>query len=157
MTQENKELLLKDLCARIPYMVKGDATGMIQYILNVPIDREPEVLTNIDINTNTYGVSRQRGIPLYNRKGEINFRPYLFPMSSMTDEQWRELFATAGYEVREEDCGRHTEMYYYQLVGHENEVYPNSDAIDWLNKNHFDYRGLIEKGLALDATGLNIY
>ena len=30
-------------------------------------------------------------------------------------------------------------------------------VIDWCNKNHFDYRGLIPKGLAIDATGLNIY
>ena len=43
------------------------------------------------------------------------------------------------------------------MVGHEHNLYPNSDAIDWLNKNHFDYRGLIEKGLAIDATGKNIY
>ena len=35
--------------------------------------------------------------------------------------------------------------------------YIDLDALDWLNKNHFDYRGLIEKGLAIDATGLNIY
>lgn len=43
------------------------------------------------------------------------------------------------------------------MVGHEDTMYPNSDAIDWLNKNHFDYRCLIEKGLAIDATGKNIY
>ena len=35
--------------------------------------------------------------------------------------------------------------------------YSISDSIDWLNKNYFDYRGLVEKGLALDATGLDIY
>ena len=85
------------------------------------------------------------------------FKPYLFPMSSMTHEQRKELIAYAGYEKREEDVGYHSETYYYDLVGHENELYPNSDAIDWLNKNHFDYRGLIDKGLAIAATGLNIY
>ena len=43
------------------------------------------------------------------------------------------------------------------MVSHEYEFYPNSDVIDYCNKNHLDYRGLIEKGLAIDATGLNIY
>jgi hypothetical protein len=61
------------------------------------------------------------------------FKPYLFPLSSMTWEQkcqYREAIASSL---------NHYEVY------------------DWLNKNHFDYRGLIEKGLAIDATGLNIY
>ena len=75
----------------------------------------------------------------------------------MTEEQRNEFLSVAGYERREEDCGRHTETYYYDMVGHEHNFYPNSGAIDWLNKNHFDYRGLIEKGLAIDATGKNIY
>ena len=43
------------------------------------------------------------------------------------------------------------------MVGRENVFYPDADDIDWLNKNHFDYRGLIPKGLGKDATGLNIY
>ena len=92
MKQEDKELLLKDLCARLPYGVKGDAKGKIVFIMNTPIEREPEILTNIDIHTNTYGVSSQKGIPLYNRKGEINFKPYLFPLSSMTEEQKKVLY-----------------------------------------------------------------
>ena len=75
----------------------------------------------------------------------------------MTEEQKKEFLSVAGYERREEDCGRHTETYYYDMVGHEPNFYPNSDAIDWLNKNHFDYRGLIPKGLAIDATELNVY
>ena len=59
-----------------------------------------------------------------------DIRPYLFPLSSMTDEQLEEF----------EKCGLASYHDY-----------------DWYNKNHFDYRGLIEKGLAIDATGLNIY
>ena len=132
MTQD-KELLLKDLCARLPYGVKGDAKGKIVFIMNTPIEREPEILTNIDIHTNTYGVSCQKGIPLYNRKGEINFKPYLFPLSSMTEEQKDDMIKSS--------CG----------IGSDKNVF------DWYNKNHFDYRGLIEKGLAIDATGLDIY
>ena len=61
-------------------------------------------------------------------------KPYLFSLSSMTKEQEKE--------------------WLYTLSSDYNITY---DTVDWLNKNHFDYRGLIEKGLAIDATGLNIY
>ena len=144
--ERDKELLLKDLCARLPYGVKVNVIysneNASSFRQRVCVEGDNELNTDI--------------IGLY-QCNEIEIKPYLFPLSSMTEEQWRELFETAGYEVREEDCGRHTEMYYYDMVGHDNTLYPNCDDIDWLNKNHFDYRGLIEKGLALDATGLNIY
>ena len=67
-----------------------------------------------------------------------NVRLYLLPLSSMTEEQKKE----------------------YQYITERwmnDPVYSISDSTDWLNKHHFDYRGLIEKGLAIDATGLNIY
>lgn len=63
-------------------------------------------------------------------------KPYLFPMSSMTEEQEREFFDT---------CNGMCEYYW------------TAETFDWLNANHFDYRGLIPKGLAIDATGLGIY
>ena len=65
------------------------------------------------------------------------YKPYLFPLSSMTDEQEEEYNDLNCYEL---GCFPHTE-----------------EALDYLIKNHFDYRGLIEKGLAIDATNLNIY
>ena len=66
-----------------------------------------------------------------------NVRPYLLPLSSMTEEQEKE---------------------YNDLNCYELGCFPNKEvALDYLIKNHFDYRGLIEKGLAIDATGLNIY
>ena len=153
MTQEEKMLLIKDLSARLPYAVTVEHTsGFRSTLHNITIHHM------YDDNDNVYDAICYTDFFGDNDDIYIEFfKPYLFPLSNMTDEQWRELFETAGYEVREEDCGRHTEMYYYQLVGHENELYPNSDAIDWFNKNHFDYRGLIDKGLALDATGKNIY
>ena len=67
-----------------------------------------------------------------------NVRLYLLPLSSMTEEQKKE----------------------YQYITERwmnDPAYSIGDSTDWLNKNHFDYRGLIEKGLAIDATGLNIY
>ena len=143
MTLGDKELLLKDLCARLPYgvkckVVKYDTDGEMLFIRNgleLTVDNVKELITN-----NMYEI-----------------KPYLFPLSSMTEEQKKEFLSVAGYEAREEDCGRHTETYYYDMVGHEHNFYPNSDAIDWCIKNNFDYRGLIPKGLANDATGLNVY
>ena len=137
MKQEEKDLLLKDLCARLPYGVK---------LLHTPTNEitNLEMIGNGAIDGNIHDLIE-------------NFEPYLFPLSSMTDEQREEFVKFADYQPKLEDCGRHQELYYYDLVGHENNLYPNSNAIDWCNKNHFDYRGLIPMDLANDATGLNIY
>lgn len=142
MTQEEKDLLVKDLCSRLPYGIKASYYG----------EEERETWDEIEcITRNCYVAIGQYSLPIE------DIKPYLFPLSSMTDEQKKEFLHVAGYGAREEDCGRHTETYYYDIVGHEHNFYPNSEAIDWCNKNNFDYRGLIEKGLAIDATGLNIY
>ena len=125
MTQEElynlKNLLLRDLCARLPYGVK------VQYMNNIfvidYVSSYEEVKLDIPDNW-TVGVSE--------------VKPYLFPLSSMTEKQKKE------YQYI-------TERWMYDPS------YSISDSTDWLNKNHFDYRGLIEKGLAIDATGLNIY
>lgn len=140
MTQENKELLVKDLCGRLSYGVKVQT----DYI-------DAKTLEGIQF-PDYIGISDG-----YYSLDVMECKPYLFPLSSMTEEQREEFVKFADYEPRLEDCGRHQELYYYDLVGHENNLYPNSDAIDWLNKNHFDYRGLIPMGLAIDATGLDIY
>ena len=147
MTQkekELKELLLKDLSARLPYGIKAE----IKYYDGV------YKLQAIYTNGTTYA-TRDVEYPIETYFEDC--KPYLFPMSSMTEEQKKELCKVGGYEAREEDCGYHSEIFYYNMVGNKNVFYPDADDIDWLNKNHFDYRGLIEKGLAIDATGLNIY
>ena len=144
MTQEDKDLLLRDLCGRLPYGVK------MNHIAND--EHSPNTLIGIAKNMITL-----EGPDGYECVDVEHYKPYLFPMSSMTEEQKKEFLSVAGYETREEDCGRHTETYYYDMVGHEHNFYPNSDAIDWCNKNHFDYRGLIPMDLAIDATNLNIY
>ena len=138
-----KQLLLKDLCARLPYGVK--------------------INENTQGDFTVIGLTTERVFTTCETEGCHNdfpiecIKPYLFPLSSMTDEQRKEFLSVAGYERREEDCGRHIETYSYDMIGHEHEFYPNSDVIDYCNKNHLDYRGFIEKGLAIDATGLNIY
>jgi hypothetical protein len=122
MTQEEKDLLLKDLCARLPYGVK--VQHQHQEYLN-------EVQT-IEIISKKYGEIETESV-----LGFVDdFKPYLFPLSSMTEEQEKEYLNTCnGY------C-----TYYW-----------TDETFDWLNKNHFDYRGLIKKSLAIDATNLNIY
>ena len=123
MTQENKDLLLKDLCSRLPYGVKIELTWWVMdegTYVNVTL--EPEHIEQL-LNYENY---------------ITEIKPYLFPLSNMTEEQKKE------YQYI-------TERWMYDSS------YSISDSIDWLNKNHFDYRGLIPMGLAIDATNLNIY
>ena len=123
MTQEHKELLLKDLCARLPYGIK-----FLRESWNYEWDQELSVIEVLeDIDKDGY-INRTK---VYNVE---DIKPYLFPLSSMTEEQQLDLTKFVAN-------GIHSENILY----------------DWYNKNHFDYRGLIEKGLAIDATNLNIY
>ena len=92
-------------------------------------------------------IPRVHGSGLFTRGQTQVLTPYLFPLSSMTDEQKKELS---------------DEMCYFthsQIEGRDPNGIMNGTIfeIDFYNKNHIDYRGLIEKGLANDATGLNIY
>lgn len=122
MTQEDKNLLLKDLCARLPYGVK--VQHQHQDYLN-----EVQTIEHI---------SRQYGeIETESVLGFVDdFKPYLRPMSSMTDEEKKEyakrLFADLGGVYKD----------YYK-------------ALDYLHTIHVDYRGLIEKGLAIAVTEEN--
>ena len=112
MTQEQEELLLKDLCARLPYGV----------ILNCcKIVSEPLTLISYKgLVNNDYDIDE--------------VKPYLYPLQSMTAKQ-------------------KTSHDFLKYSAHANPI----KLIDWYVKNHFDYRGLIPMGLAIDATGLNIY
>ena len=136
MEQKDKELLLKDLCARLPYGVKLQ-------LYNGELDND--VLNSID--TEEYII--------VNGKDDIeNIKPYLFHLSSMTEEQ-REEFLNIQTEERQ--------ILLNALIEYKSGKYDKIPIIapykqiEWLNKNHFDYRGLIEKGLAIDCTNLNIY
>ena len=118
MTQD-KELLLKDIYARIPYGVKGCCEN--ETFHTTPLHWYAEHTLEYSVN---YMVMK------------FGWRPYLFPLSSMTEEQ-KDIFSKLWWNTNGLNMAMH--------------------SIDYLNKNHFDYRGLIEKGLAIDATGLNIY
>lgn len=149
MTQNEKELLLKDLSARLSYGVKLGfyASATKQTYTCTLLGLEPQADEPVIAKTDNGSFYMMAD----------NVKPYLFPMSSMTGEQRKELRKVGGYESREEDCGYHSETFYYNMVGHENVFFPDADDIDWLNAHHFDYRGLIERGLAIDCTNLNIY
>ena len=123
MTQKDKELLLKDLCARLPYGIK-----FLRESWNYEWDQELSVIEILeDIDKDGY-INKTK---VYNVE---DIKPYLFPLSSMTEEQQTNLTKFVA-----------------------NGIHGENILYDWYNKKHFDYRGLIPMGLAIDATGLNIY
>ena len=153
MKQENRELLLKDLYARLPYGVKGKCELDASY--DTSFDT---VFQTHKFNAEVYGIKEDLLLvtPLIEDNDEqtyaeeevadgvsiLDFTPYLFPLSSMTEEQ-KVIYGDLCYSV-------------IQSLANNMQSELN-ELINWLNAHHFDYRGLIEKGLAIDATGLNIY
>jgi hypothetical protein len=139
MTQEDKELLIKDLCPRLPYgvYVEHINTGMRGHLHDLKVyplyDKTDDHIYDYICSTDFLGDGDYFDIEA--------FKPYLFPLSSMSEEQKEELM----------------ELMYKADTPFGAIFSENIDYFDWLNKNHFDYRGLIPKGLAIDATGLNIY
>lgn len=128
MTQENKKLLIKDLCARLPYGVK----------------------VKLGDNPNIFDLEyRMKFAAMYGDSDKLedilditNIKPYLRPMSSMTGVETLEYLSLKESIVASDDITYSFETY---------------ESIDWLDKNMFDYRGLIPMGLAEDATDKNIY
>ena len=120
MTQEDKELLLKDLCGRLPYDCKvAVAEGGIDGLQ----------WDNMTLNSYLlYKIEEEDGLEYV--------KPYLRPMYSMTEEEKKE------YQYI-------TERWMYDAD------YSIADSIDWLNKNMFDYRGLIALGLAIEVSPNN--
>ena len=154
MTQENKEFLLKDLCARIPYNVVGKCELDASY--DTSFDT---VFQTHKFNAEVYGIKEDLLLvtPLIEDNDEqtyaeeeiadgvsiLDFTPYLFPLSSMTDEELEDY-----QKIRMIDW----------VHGDINGTFINAGLIvDWLNAHHFDYRNLINKNLAIDCTNLNIY
>ena len=139
MTQENKELLLEDLCARLPYGV----------IVETPKGNGHVCDINLTIFGYEFGVNVN---PTIRDNFSISYiKPYLFPLSSMTEEQKK--YINDRWNINENFDFEIDPNWGKSFVDLGDVV----DYINWLNKNHFDYRGLIEKGLAIDATNLNIY
>lgn len=129
MTQQDKDLLLRDLCARLTYGVKihidspkyGKLIGTLDAVYPTEeraiVDNLDKAIAPIDVRCGGFKIE------------DNEVKPYLRPMSSMTEDEKEEYQAFFNYDGVE---------------------YPE-EYIDWLNAHHFDYRGLIEKGLALEA------
>ena len=131
MTEEEKQLLLIDLCGRLSYNVAVHCT-----------DPDDPQVSFISYMTGDMYHNFANGTSMF------DYRPLLRPMSSMTDEERKDFLTTAGYTEEETVNGRHYEYYLSDYVGTADKLKPNYEAIDWLNKHHFDYRGLLDKGLA---------
>ncbi len=142
MTQEDKNLLLQDLCGRLPYGVVIQEKCLEHDETFLPCAEDNKVV-NIDVHEDL--VITSGGSRYYIE----DIKPYLFPLSSMTEEQKRKYNSLRNFVP--------TYHYEYGDIVEDTELYDNWESIDYLIANHFDYRGLIEMGLAIDATGLNIY
>ncbi len=126
MKQKDIDLLIQDISSRLPYGVK------VQYEDNIfDIDYISPMYEEVKLNiADNYTI------------GVYEIKPYLFPLSSMTEEQRKEYHNLCS--VGTDECG---DIIYFDTY----------ESIDYLNKNKFDYRYLIPMGLAIDATGKNIY
>lgn len=124
----DKELLLKDICARLPYGVIALTEKGKGHICDINLTIFG---TEIGVNINptardTFSID--------------DIKPYLFPLSSITEEQTEEL-------IKLINTGQNDN----------NEFMRTLCRIEFYHKHHIDYRGLIEKSLAIDATGKNVY
>ena len=156
MTQEEKELLLRDLCARLPYGVKCQIDYDNEEDTDLGIERyRDDRIVSVCIETEEIGLyeASEYFYPEY-------VKPYLFPLSSITKEmmeepniygffKYRDTIANVGH--LESKNGVSEEIYTYI------DIESVSVLIEFFHSHHIDYRGLIEKGLAIDATGLDIY
>ena len=126
MTKEDKQLLLKDLCARLPY--------------------HPIVYVDENLPRLKLGIATRVWEYIAVDK---SCKPYLRSMSSMTEEEKHEL-----YQVFQEcptiikTFSAYAEFFIYADIINSIDM---ANVIDWLNAHHFDYRGLIGKGLALES------
>ena len=130
MEVKDKALLIKDLSGRLPYgvWVEHIRTGMRGHLHDLKVY---PLYDKTDDHIYDYICTTD-----FLGDGDYfdieAFKPLLLPLSSMTKEQKKYIRSNYTFGATHE-------------------------LFDWLDKNHFDYRGLIEKGLAIDATGLNIY
>ena len=132
MKQEDKDLLFKDLCARLPYKVKV----FYEYVDS--------------LNNKTYGYSLTLNTWCINEleAEKATIKPYLRPMSSMTEEEKEELYHYYCNEIADN-------LNTPNLTWEVRCCISNSFGTDWLNAHHFDYRGLIPLGLAIEVTKEN--
>lgn len=132
MTQNERDLLLKDLCARLPYKVKLSYRCNHNYILK-GIHESGLIVIN-DVDTNAIITTDIE-----------NTQPYLFPLSNISKDLINELYTNL------------TELELKAINDEIEHSVVSAFEIDFYHKHHIDYRGLIPMGLAIDATDKNIY
>lgn len=159
MTQEEKQLLLQDLSARLTYGVKVQVCNLKEYSPTVKGLLGDNLFLQFDYNIKPV----KNGDSTYNIIND-NVKPYLRPMSDMTEEEalklWDLIYSSyrrnkileiiikgecIDYILDDGVTSTETFSIYYD------NVVRTIDTFDWLNFHHFDYRGLIEKGLAIEA------
>lgn len=141
MKQEDKELLLKDLSARLPYGV----------ICQVQVNDIPQPLALVEIDMlgcGTFMTSIVAAVKHIKNIGEV--KPYLRPMSSMTEEELKYLKEDCGFIYDKGD----DDIYNYNAADRDYNIVLQEDIVDisdFCYSHHLDFRGLIPKGLALEA------
>ena len=138
MAQENKDILLRDMCCRLPYgvMLKHISIEKPFKLFSIKRDEYASYIKDgVDLAAN--GIYYDWYVNDIYHDIELYIKPYLFPFSSMTEEQIKE----------------------FNSITQKCSTYIGKSILltDFCNKHHIDWRGFIEKGLALDATGKNIY
>jgi hypothetical protein len=145
MTNEDKQLLIKDLCARLPYYPHPK--------IHIFTEGEYAPSTRIQnlVRIEMWKVRNGECQWLINDYPLEDIKPYLRPISSMTEEEWIKFYKWANCRIEKDsgEIGSKSRGFGdgYEYLG----IDDMSDAIDFLNAHHFDYLGLIEKGLALEA------
>ena len=151
MTKEEKDLLIQDLCGRLPYGIKIELTNSWGYHHeNIAKKGDITIDTLRGFGGKYFTINHDNPLDWSWADSEIeveDIKPYLFPLSSITEEQRKELQELYFDYISDEIFNTIEFVYHYDCM----------HLINWLNKNHFDYRGLIPMGLAKDATGLGIY
>ena len=152
MRKEEKELLIKDLCGRLPYAVHIEHTtsgviGALHDMKVYPCYKGDDIDDYICV------------IDLFGDQDYIDIehiKPYLFPLSSMTEEQKEEYQGIVDYisAVDTDNWAEGEFVYVNRYIDRRNNF---EKLLHFYNKHHLDYRGLIPKGLAIDATEKNIY
>lgn len=143
MTNEERELLLKDLCARLPYGVK------------VQVYYEDIAGSGYFYDT-VWSIDNDEPFHVNDRRIE-NIKPYLRSMSSMTFGEWEEMTALIYQHgrVNRNPDNKNELLLWLSAEGNDMPIILMDNVFSWLNSHHFDYRGLIEKGLAIEVTEEN--
>lgn len=139
MKKEDKELLIRDVCSRLPYKLKASFYGEIEEC------KTWDTIEGIDI----YNLEPKVYIGVYYLNIE-DIKPYLFPISNITEEQLLSNGLSNLKLVEEYEGKFYLRLHHFGFEDYER-------LLIFFYENHIDYLGLIEKGLAINATGLNIY